>query len=1088
MALELPLILGSDPKLASIILQGFLQQNILFDAMSGHLSNSLGISFLEELTNVCSMIGMLVLIFSPSLWKAKYLISWTLLFLVVTLGGSRGFEFAYNFAGLPGSTYVNMPLNSSDTQCTFEEKMNNDFYCNQLGPGTKINNDAVQQATGLAPETMASTATENGVLTGQVGIKVDDNNTASYFSIYGFKPQVFILYLTNRLNFELERALTNLNSRIFKEEQELIKILQQSQLPDPQLKQWVHAFKSLCSDQLNTVEATKNMAFEDVIALGKGPQSVDIAEQLSAKTFNIGNSITYFKEAHDIQKNDFQTIVPLMDINVDANSADLLQNLSKNATKSDKDLLRYYALQTTDSKQPVNDFSAATMDEVIDRYGKVLLQRDMYDIDNSKETAFNLFEDKKSVLKKETPVNILMPELYIPDSERKVAEDSAATSQNIGNKNSYGNQSGIKRITNCGELYYGLLEYEAKSRSLDNKDFSDRIKKTMVTFSCSSSGSQYSTAECTEKEVMALGDALKGAQSIDTIVTQKVADYTAAVKKGCEGNVNVNECQDKIKKMEMLRVKAAVANAIIENNNVIKKENEQYSAVTSGATGTAYTIGKAWTELWTGPLSGLKSIGLGFKAGAYSAILPVIKNILVAFILVLTPIFFLIGLLVPAWSLGVITTSLITLLFLQMTDVTMTIIDAVLHSVEKVVSASASQNLGISKGKDYNAFIEVIWGMAYVSSFAITAFLLFAVGNTKAIVSKMAGLDTTVASTANEIASKGWDITKAGASIAAGAATGGTMGGALGAKTAGMIAQGKVLKDSLMDSGLSDTLKGIGGTTAGNYAGLIKSKELQMAKTAGTDDSNLSYISEGQAKSRATFLKEKKAAEADHWAIEYDSTKTKSEDRGKKAVRDLQNNESDIHRVRVASYASTNTALDLFRMTDDSNFDSYEISNGPGKAKTKVMGTAEQLRRFGFDNTLDAMRKPDMTKSELEHATSEAGRVANAIIYSIGHIKGDAKRDYENKRLNFNSSYDQLRSDISKRLEIKGGDHVDDDTIKKALTNMGITENNGNFFINDKIVERDPRGNDSSNNSSTIAQNTQSLPGRGNGKKNTRDS
>ena len=72
MVMYLTEILGDGAAEAAVLVHGFVQQYQLFSAFSGADASSDSIKFLNEMANVFAMMGMLILLCSLSLWKAKY--------------------------------------------------------------------------------------------------------------------------------------------------------------------------------------------------------------------------------------------------------------------------------------------------------------------------------------------------------------------------------------------------------------------------------------------------------------------------------------------------------------------------------------------------------------------------------------------------------------------------------------------------------------------------------------------------------------------------------------------------------------------------------------------------------------------------------------------------------------------------------------------------------------------------------------------------------------------------------------------------------------------------------------------------------
>jgi hypothetical protein len=961
MALELPLILGTEPKLASIVLQGFLQQNILFDAMAGKL-NGFGIDFLSELTQICSMIGMLVLFFSPSLWKAKYIVSWVALFLIVTLGGATGFEFGYNLGGASGKGLLNMTLDSRSNKCTFEEVKNNDYYCPRLGAGTAIKEKGLKDSTGVGSDTPAS-AVADTTSNVNAGVQANPDKTLSSLSVYAFKPQIFVLYLTNKLNFELKGALSNLASQTFAEKSQFLNIVQHSRIQDDQLRHWVNAFETNCSQSLYSL--TDNKLDDYTVALSY-PAGSSIAKSIESTLKNTPITLEQATKtvigSNAIQQSNAATIATLIDFGTNEYSREAIAAIGKNGDQAEKDFLTYYSLQNNPSNPTYAE--NASKDEINDRLTSIYNLRDNSDTNNYNQSAANL--KNHSHLQKNMPVNLVLAKIGTPKSLRLL------NSKEDGVNLSKDPDSEYVTISNCGDMYKELVEYNEKAAEVNREDLDKQV--AMSNNLCPTLIGPYwewDNGKCTPSSVKEQFDAeIEANVAFMDMIDSINVNCTSADKTACQ------EAQNEALRMQN---RFAMSKAAAENHKNINDSNTIQAGAREGYTGMIGDFTAGFAEKIMGPLVGLKALGESIRVGAYTAVLPIIKNILIAFILVLTPIFFLLGILVPSWSVGVIITPIIGLLFLQMTDVTMTIVDSVLKSVETVVTSSVGAN-ATSSNDDYTAFMEVIWAMAYVSSFAITAFLMFAVGDTKKIIGSMAGMDKTIQQAGMQIVEAGKDMAMAAAKISAGVATGGAAGGALGSQAANAAAKTISLATTAKDQGFKEAWDSLGSFT-GNYAEKIKDADTKYAERRGKDRSNLQYLNTS-AQDRAKYLNEKTEAAADSWVVDMDGVHGAADKRAVAAGRE-KNSDAALSK-RVSGTAQTN----ITQAFGDFEVDVDNLKVSPYSKRNDRTGILEKFEftsphqhalRYAYKDMKSALNYDNITdKGEQTEALYKAQSMATA--------------------------------------------------------------------------------------------------------------
>tara|TARA_Y100000031_G_scaffold28573_1_gene31295 strand:+ start:379434 stop:383282 length:3849 start_codon:yes stop_codon:yes gene_type:complete len=158
----------------------------------------------------------------------------------------------------------------------------------------------------------------------------------------------------------------------------------------------------------------------------------------------------------------------------------------------------------------------------------------------------------------------------------------------------------------------------------------------------------------------------------------------------------------------------------------------------------------------------------GVGAVAFVRFLQLFTAVALFFVIMCTPILFMMGIVIPAHAPGVILTSIAAVLTLKAIPIGFTLVDAVLAN-----AVESYAHLGFME-MDYVMMLYVA-AAAYTSVTAVTLFLLFKAGDTKAVIGQMAQLD----SKANEVAETAAKAAK-GIAIAAGAAATAGAGGAIG--------------------------------------------------------------------------------------------------------------------------------------------------------------------------------------------------------------------------------------------------------------------------------------------------------------------
>lgn len=174
----------------------------------------------------------------------------------------------------------------------------------------------------------------------------------------------------------------------------------------------------------------------------------------------------------------------------------------------------------------------------------------------------------------------------------------------------------------------------------------------------------------------------------------------------------------------------------------------------------------------------------GVGAVAFVRFIQLFISIALFFILMCTPILYMMGLVIPAHAPGVIAVSLMSVIALKAIPIGYTLVDAVM--------SNAMQKYNIMDFNDIDmALMLYVTATAYTSVTLVTFFLLFKAGDTATVLGQISSMDKQ----ANDIADTAAGIVKSVAGAAALAVTagvGGAIGGvASGAKTKDVLASSK---------------------------------------------------------------------------------------------------------------------------------------------------------------------------------------------------------------------------------------------------------------------------------------------------------
>jgi hypothetical protein len=128
----------------------------------------------------------------------------------------------------------------------------------------------------------------------------------------------------------------------------------------------------------------------------------------------------------------------------------------------------------------------------------------------------------------------------------------------------------------------------------------------------------------------------------------------------------------------------------------------------------------------------LRAMWGGFEAGTYAKIMPFIVSFGTALVIMITPFLYVIGLLVPMWSISILLIPIVGVLYFQLVKTVFMLINVIANTM----IGAHSQGMITSQNA---AFSDIILGTGYTMAFILSAGLLFALKNPAAIIQNVAG-------------------------------------------------------------------------------------------------------------------------------------------------------------------------------------------------------------------------------------------------------------------------------------------------------------------------------------------------------------
>ncbi|MBI1364297.1 MAG: hypothetical protein GC134_09960 [Proteobacteria bacterium] len=167
----------------------------------------------------------------------------------------------------------------------------------------------------------------------------------------------------------------------------------------------------------------------------------------------------------------------------------------------------------------------------------------------------------------------------------------------------------------------------------------------------------------------------------------------------------------------------------------------------------------------------------GFQAGTYSAIMPNLLTWFLGLTIVATPFLYMIGLVVPQWSMGVLMTPIIGVIYFKSVELSFVLIKGMFRVISGIDSHTGKLESNLQN------FHDILLGMAYTSAFAVSLVLLFGLRNPAGLIQGIAGKVDSLAKVSAQEA-----LQMAGSVLAAGKMAAAFLPGGAAVKALGAVA------------------------------------------------------------------------------------------------------------------------------------------------------------------------------------------------------------------------------------------------------------------------------------------------------------
>lgn len=676
-------VLSPDPVQKRTLMMGFMYHSYLLDVLSGKTMSQQG---LREVVLAFGLIGFTVLALNRAWWKPSILISWLVVTMIVMLGG-RGEVLTLSVDGnivTPTPTQALLQSKSMQSSVQLIDDVRSAML--RLGILSGSRDDPITLEGGQVIRFARSAD-------GLDQISVYDPSAP----VKAYTPAVLTLYAMNRLKTVLLMSLPYPNSGDMVAMRAAANRMLAGQPDFPATKYLTDIFGSSC--------VLKNPVIRDVINGRNGffypksdwdkPQLKDFMDALKNTKLqvrdieNVNNTIFPALSTFDQQAN-----YPVVGV----------------VSASVRDQLPQY-LRTT---------RYVGNEQIIS--GNVNSDR----ITTPSDFAENAARNAKSTLNAEgvyvvegLPKNILdMPASMYVKRPKAATEGSSSVEY-----------EDPAVLSSCYDIFLVVNMAYTREVELSNLDkTAGRLARKAL-----QSGTNVNRIDGTASEA-----------ELARLTLQQAAHERDEKCKSIRPNQQsiTNECEDAQKQYATLEI-AFKQNAVhvrlgllAETQNAVYQPGQLFKSPVRDAMSKLGDL-LSPVALWFMALFG------GFTTGTYAGIIPTFMSFVMAMIIAITPLLFMVGLLIPSFCPGILMTPVLALLYLKTVEIMFVVVTSVFSMLkEGVISAESFSNDGkIASGQALvTSIYDIVVGLVYTSMFMVAGYI-FNMGSPDKLLGKLGGLD-----------------------------------------------------------------------------------------------------------------------------------------------------------------------------------------------------------------------------------------------------------------------------------------------------------------------------------------------------------
>ncbi len=694
--------LGVDGDQISMIAIAFASQTDLFYQFAGLGSSSNG--FLRNIAFTFGLIGFTYIGIMHTAWRAVVVFPWLVLLLIMLSGpsytGGNVFFIKLSPTNHQGMVAPIDPLKEH----TYDEMI-------------KINNTP----GGDLAETISKFQTPKDRL-------MQDHDISN--GLYMFGPQAAAIHVSNEVRRGLAQSLFPVGSRTLSDRLASASLMKNVATDDFRSAYHTAAFRTVCT--------ASDPALEGFVQVSPKAIPPHVSKAWQDRNITLGDFIRlhmlFYSTRAEISK---------LAAGADLNSADFAKFALPPLLDDSKDVEKFTGLTGLSAYSGLEgDGISGALTSAETLWSKFIVDFDRKENDFKAVLLKTLASDYENKEVLNANIAIYMP---VVDS----SSGSLNTSGNVLNRGlSRLNWGSSPEIDDCKEYHkylfdvMGNIAEESLGISATSAAFATKLFEECQTSSGAGSsicdgitGGEWSGMTQKQKLQIAYKYAQRSVKEGNrecaantSITTQAVNAFT-----GIFGLLGLGEkivCQSPNEALEA--VKHGLIVNLMRNDQVVADgilQNAQSDQLFQGK--LRQTLFSGGQKL-TGVFLWFQSAVGGFAAGTYSEIMPLIVTWGMALIIVMTPFLYLMGLLIPEWSLMIFIMPVLAVLYLKVVEISFILIKAIFNIFRQGMESGV-----VVANTNITDFYDILLGMAYTAAFAIALFLMFGLKNPAGLVQQV---------------------------------------------------------------------------------------------------------------------------------------------------------------------------------------------------------------------------------------------------------------------------------------------------------------------------------------------------------------